>query len=242
MCNIFELTKYELKQSEFKQIVEMMNNIDKTQQFMNQPITFINCEEITKNQLKELNEQEFKNTVALMNNFDKTDQFKDLPINFIDCVEIVDEVDSDNDFEYEEDEEDDEDDEDEEDDEDDEDEQDEEEQIMNYVDVIQHLTLLNNRINYRKASISDVMRDIELLKNILGFERNKEIRGPFYRNPDNSIRFIDTLDGKTDLNYCLFMYVDHFNHITTVRSGRNDLKTLSTRICEKIRRFLYKNT
>ena len=94
MSNFFEQIKYQIKQSQFQQIIEIMNDFDKTQQFKNLPIKFINCTEITKMQLRELNEQEFKNTVAFMNNFDKTEQFKRLPIEYINCVEIV-EVDND---------------------------------------------------------------------------------------------------------------------------------------------------
>ena len=246
MQNFFEQTKYQTKQSQFQQIVKIMNDFDKTQQFTNQPIIFINCTEITKLQLKELNEQEFKNTVALMNNFDKTEQFKRLPIDYIDCVEIVEVGNDDDDFEYEEENEEDEndendEDENDEDDDEDDDEQSEEEEIISYMDAMNNLKLLNDGINYKKATLEEVLLDAEFLKDILGFERNKQIRGPNYRNPDNSIKFIKEDNGKLDLNYLLFMYVDNFNHITLFRKERNEIKQLSYKICEKIRRFLYKH-
>jgi hypothetical protein len=243
MSNLFEQTKYQIKQSQFQQIVKIMNDFDKTQQFINQPIIFINCTEITKMQLRELNEQEFKNTVALMNNFDKTEQFKRLPIEYINCVEIV-EVDNDDDFEYEEEveeEDEEDDDENENDDDEDDDEQSEEEEIISYIDTMNNLKLLNDGINYKKATLEEVLLDAEILKDILGFERNKQIRGLNYRNPDNSIKYINNDNGKLDLNYLLFMYVDNFNHITLFRKERNEIKQLSYKICEKIRRFLYKH-
>jgi hypothetical protein len=232
MINIFEQTKYELKQSQFQQIVEIMNDFDKTEQFKNQPIEFINCSVISKLELKELNERDFKYQVALMNNFDKSELFKHLPINYIDCIDCIEiEVE-----EYEDDDDDDDDDDDEED-------EDEIEEVLNYHDVMNRLNILNDGINYRKATLDHVLMDAEILRNILRFELNENIRGMNYRNPDDSIIFIrHEQDGKLELNYLLFMYVENFDHITRFRDDRNEVKKLSYRICEKIRRFLYKNT
>ena len=116
--------------------------------------------------------------------------------------------------------------------------------------LLEQLKIFNKKINYKNnTKYEEVLEDIELFKNMLNFENNDLIMYDWIsigdndlQNNDKTLKFIEYKNNQIyDLNYILFLYANHYDHLTNNKKERKALKDISIKIMYKIRRFIHKN-
>jgi hypothetical protein len=113
----------------------------------------------------------------------------------------------------------------------------------NNFDILYHLIEFNKSIKYNKnTSYETFLKDIDQFKNLLNFEANEKIMNTsHYLNNDGTLEFLIYKEYKLyDINYIILLYIDNYKHLSNNILELRNLKKISLKIMDKIRRHIPK--
>ena len=102
--------------------------------------------------------------------------------------------------------------------------------------LINTLNNINDNTSFRtqNININNVLASLEELKQLLKLKEDV-----FYTEIYNN-EFVIYKDNKYDFNYCIFLYIENYAHLTTDKKERAQIKKICLKLKDKYHKYFYK--
>ena len=99
------------------------------------------------------------------------------------------------------------------------------------IDYLQLITDFNNKLKLRKLNIDEVVEKMNQIENMLKLNYSMSM------NP-NKNKVFTIEDGKYKFNSCLFLYINHYEHLTNNKDDLRKIKEIGKKIMMKFINYL----
>ena len=99
--------------------------------------------------------------------------------------------------------------------------------------LLNTLNNINDNTSFRtkNININNVLASLEELKKLLNLVENQ------YMATIKNNEFVIYEDGKYNFNYCIFLYIENYSHLTTDRKERAQIKKICLKLKSKYNKY-----
>jgi hypothetical protein len=103
--------------------------------------------------------------------------------------------------------------------------------------LINTLNNINDNTSFRTKhiNINNVLASLEELKQLLNLTQDSDMNELYNNN-----EFVIYKDNKYDFNYCIFLYIENYAHLTTDKKERAEIKKICLKLKDKYHKYFYK--